>query len=386
VFVVGNQSALNFTTDNNYFHLDGWLVSGESYQVAIQAIGPLGDLSLEMSIPMSFQTLVEAPKNFRSEDVDVNFIKLAWDPVYGASAYNVRAYADEILSGEMVTGTSSAEFYLLKPGTSYLFVINSYDQQNQLSEESEEHLESTLPAQPIVFLKSIASNEVSIRWKPVQGAVLYRVFTSGARVKEDTILLTSEAQAHLTDLHSGMWYTFVVFSLDSRNRSEAYGSVPVSVQTIPSEEFQYELHSQLSISRMVKESKEMPSHLKIMLDYTPQKNQKSKYESNFMYGRPDDAPPKVEEEANLKYMEGGYTSFDTRAMQCSFQCFPGTVTKKFVPMSTIGNPEKDAQVADEDEGVPSGVEGSGIVDQESDKPETTMTNLDDVLESFLIDV
>merc|ERR1719320_1515050 len=104
------------------------------------------------------------PKNFRSEDVDVNFIKLAWDPVYGASAYNVRAYADEILSGEMVTGTSSAEFYLLKPGTGYLFVINSYDQQNQLSEESEEHLESTLPAQPIVFLKSIASNEVSIRW------------------------------------------------------------------------------------------------------------------------------------------------------------------------------------------------------------------------------
>ena len=64
---------------------------------------------------------------------------------------------------------------------------------------------------------------------------------------------------------------------------------------------------------------EMPSHLKIMLDYTPQKNQKSKYESNFMYGRPDDAPPKVEEEANLKYMDGGYTSFDTRAMQCSFQ-------------------------------------------------------------------
>jgi len=391
VFVVGNQSALNFTTDNNYFHLDGWLVSGESYQVAIQAIGPLGDLSLEMSIPMGFQTLVEAPKNFRSEDVDVNFIKLAWDPVYGASAYNVRAYADEILSGEMVTGTSSAEFYLLKPGTSYLFVINSYDQQNQLSEESEEHLESTLPAQPIVFLKSIASNEVSIRWKPVQGAVLYRVFTSGARVKEDTILLTSEAQAHLTNLHSGMWYTFVVFSLDGRNRSEAYGSVPVSVQTIPSEEFQYELHSQLSISRMVKESKEMPSHLKIMLDYTPQKNQKSKYESNFMYGRPDDAPPKeappkVEEEANLKYMEGGYTSFDTRAMQCSFQCFPGTVTKKFVPMSMMGNPEKDAEVADEDEGVSSGVEGSGIVDQESDKPETTTTNLDDVLESFLIDV
>ena len=86
VFVVGNQSALNFTTDNNYFHLDGWLVSGESYQVAIQAIGPLGDLSLEMSIPMSFQTLVEAPKNFRSEDVDVNFIKLAWDPVYGLSS------------------------------------------------------------------------------------------------------------------------------------------------------------------------------------------------------------------------------------------------------------------------------------------------------------
>ena len=136
---------------------------------------------------------------------------------------------------------------------------------------------------------------------------------------------------------------------------------------------------------------EMPSHLKIMLDYTPQKNQKSKYESNFMYGRPDDAPPKeappkVEEEANLKYMEGGYTSFDTRAMQCSFQCFPGTVTKKFVPMSMMGNPEKDAEVADEDEGVPSGGEGSGIVDQESDKPETTTTNLDDVLESFLIDV
>ena len=131
----------------------------------------------------------------------------------------------------------------------------------------------------------------------------------------------------------------------------------------------------------------MPSHLKIMLDYTPQKSQKSKYESNFMYGRPD-APPK--EEANLRFMDGGYTSFDTRAMQCSFQCFPGTVTKKFVPMSMMGKPEKDAEaeVADEDEEVSSGDEGSAIdfIDQESDKLETTSTKLDDVLDSFSNDV
>jgi len=411
VFVMGNQSQLNFTTAHNYFHLERWLISGERYQVGVQAIGPLGDLSLDISLPFDFQTLIEAPKNFRSEDVDVNFIKLAWDSVYGASAYNVRAYTNEILAGEMVTGTSNAEFYLLKPGTSYLFVINSYDHQNQMSEDSEEHLESTLPAQPIVFLKSIASNEVSIRWKPVQGAVLYRVFTSGARVKKDKIILASEPQALLTNLHSGMWYTFVVFSLDNRNRSEAYGSVPVSVQTIPSEEFQYELHSQLSISRMIKDSKEMPSHLKIMLDSwrpSEQRPTESKYDSGFMYGKRENNDPPTSEnneqenEPILKnFMDGGFTSFDTRAMQCSFQCFPGTVTKKFVPMSMMREAKRatEAEVQEEnieEEEVSSGEGGSGnemidFVHQElqhlnDDKQETATTNLDDVLDSFIIDM
>ena len=80
---MGNQSQLNFTTAHNYFHLERWLISGERYQVGVQAIGPLGDLSLDISLPFDFQTLIEAPKNFRSEDVDVNFIKLAWDSVYG---------------------------------------------------------------------------------------------------------------------------------------------------------------------------------------------------------------------------------------------------------------------------------------------------------------
>lgn len=183
------------------------------------------------------------------------------------------------------------------------------------------------------------------------GAAFYRVFTAGPKIATPSALIANEARVTVTDLNPGEWYTFVVFACDSKNRSEHYGSVPISLQTIASEEEQLLMQQQLSIHHAQKQRDERrvtPEQLGIVLD-SPINRLSQTVNPYSRHVRPEEEAtampeqeeslhyPEEEEERVLVRSRSPYhqthrsSSFATDSVQCSLQCARSTVVKTFKP-------------------------------------------------------
>jgi len=123
------------------------------------------------------KALLPSPQNVVSE-ARKNIVKLSWDPVDGATAYNV--YRD----GEMVNSTSENSFmdFKLKYGTEFSYTIAALDHQGDEGDRSPAEFATTHQevVQPEKLIAESGPGQMMLTWEEVSGAVKYLIYLNGA--------------------------------------------------------------------------------------------------------------------------------------------------------------------------------------------------------------
>lgn len=149
---------------------------GKSYSynvVAIKSDGSHGTRSLTEY----GKSLLLSPTN-PVAGVQQNIIKLGWDALAVATAYNI--YRDDVLIN--TTSDNSFSDFKLKFDREYIYRIEGLDHQGEAGESSEGMIVRTHPevVAPKDFEAEAGENIVNLTWKSVEHAVQYRVYLNGA--------------------------------------------------------------------------------------------------------------------------------------------------------------------------------------------------------------
>jgi hypothetical protein len=119
-----------------------------------------------------------------------NTITVSWNPVSGASRYNI--YRSSSLSGVYsMSGESIHDSYTeagLQPNTTYYYKVsayNSYGESARSSSASATTLPSggqnSIPSAPsFVTADAVSSSTITVSWNPVSGASSYKVYRSNS--------------------------------------------------------------------------------------------------------------------------------------------------------------------------------------------------------------
>ena len=159
------------------FYLDA-VDPGQTFAYNVTAVN--SDQSLgTRSITEYGKTLMPMPENVTAE-AKKNIVKLSWDAVKNASAYNV--YRD----GELVNSTSENSFadFKLKYGTKFAYTVATLDHQSEPGSKSANvfvttHLEI---AKPKGLKAESGENQVVLNWKVAKNSVKYYVYQNSVLV------------------------------------------------------------------------------------------------------------------------------------------------------------------------------------------------------------
>ena len=123
------------------------------------------------------------PENITAE-AKKNIVKLSWDAVKNASAYNV--YRD----GDLVNSTSENSFadFKLKYETKFAYTIAALDHQSDPGSKSANVFARTHPeiAKPKGLKAKSGENQVMLNFKAANNSVKYYIYQNGALVDSTT--------------------------------------------------------------------------------------------------------------------------------------------------------------------------------------------------------
>ena len=182
----------------------------------------------------STATKPAAVTGFKAESVTSNSLDLTWNPVVGASSYQIDLYWNGEWSYFTKTSGTSIPVTGLMPNTSYQFRIFAYNG-NQYSNSTKLTVTtpsagstSAKPSAVTGFTGSAAStNSISLSWNKVTGADSYQidVYKNG---KWTYLTKTSGTSFTATGLSAGTSYQFRIFAY---NGSQYSSSAKVTVST-----------------------------------------------------------------------------------------------------------------------------------------------------------
>jgi len=163
------------------FYLDA-VDPGQTFAYNVIAVN--SDQSMgTRSITEYGKTLMPSPENVVAE-AKKNIVKLSWDPVNNASAYNV--YRD----GELVNSTSENSYadFKLKYGTEFGYTIATLDHQSDPGSKSANVFARTHPeiAKPKGLKAKSGENQVMLNFKAANNSVKYYIYQNGALVDSTT--------------------------------------------------------------------------------------------------------------------------------------------------------------------------------------------------------
>jgi hypothetical protein len=168
------------------FYLDV-VDAGQTFAYSVIAVNSDESLSTR-SITEYGKTLMPTPENVTAE-AKKNIVKLSWDAVKNASAYNV--YRD----GELLNSTSENSFadFKLKYGTKFAYTIATLDHQSDPGSKTENvfvttHLEI---AKPKRLKAESGENQVLLNWKVANNSVKYYIYQNSVLIDSATSLSTS---------------------------------------------------------------------------------------------------------------------------------------------------------------------------------------------------
>ena len=160
---------------------------GQTFAYSVIAVNSDESLSTR-SITEYGKTLMPTPENVTAE-AKKNIVKLSWDAVKNASAYNV--YRD----GELLNSTSENSFadFKLNYGTKFAYTIATLDHQSDPGSKTENifvttHLEI---AKPKRLKAESGENQVLLNWKVANNSVKYYIYQNSVLIDSATSLSTS---------------------------------------------------------------------------------------------------------------------------------------------------------------------------------------------------
>ena len=165
------------------FYLDA-VDPGQTFAYNVIAVN--SDQSMgTRSITEYGKTLMPAPENVVAE-AKKNIVKLSWDAVTNASAYNV--YRDGVLVNS--TSENSYADFKLKYGTEFGYTIATLDHQSDPGSKSANVFSRTHPeiAKPKGLKAKSGENQVMLNFKTANNSVKYYIYQNGALVDSTTSL------------------------------------------------------------------------------------------------------------------------------------------------------------------------------------------------------
>jgi len=164
-------------------------------------------------------------------------ITVSWNPVSGATGYNIyrSTYSS---SGFIKVGTSDTASFIdttILAGTTYYYKVLAYNNAGE-SEQTEPVSKMTVPAAPTGLAKtSVTSTSITLNWSAATGASGYYLYRStssdGTFAKLDTGTLTTNSYTN-TGLSANTPYYYKVSAYNANGESPQ-SSAYVSVTTAP---------------------------------------------------------------------------------------------------------------------------------------------------------
>ncbi|MDH5692761.1 MAG: fibronectin type III domain-containing protein [Gammaproteobacteria bacterium] len=201
--------------------------NGNGYEVGVGA-GVESD-------PQSETTLIAPPQkpSVYSVGSTANAVKFRWNIDQRAERYEIyrfTAATEPALVGEVDAGVSVGEFTdsQLQPNTLYYYFLRAINSTAQVDSNNWSVQTLTLP--PVITL-SATSETVTIDWKPIEGAIQYRVYRGTSAENVNSYIGSTSTETFFTDrrLNEGTTYFYKV-SARNNSTQESFSEV-VSIAT-----------------------------------------------------------------------------------------------------------------------------------------------------------
>ncbi len=226
---IGTTTSNSFSTQNN-------LLFNTTYYFSVVPISEFGyTLGFNSSTPkFSAVTKLDKVKNFSYQVETESFALLSWDPVSGATGYEI--YQSKNDENEYTFLRSVASIYLplsnLEIGNEYNFKIRSYKYIGTTkiySEFSDSISFKTKLVTPYVYIDYNSDAAFVISWEPVKSALGFEIYRDGILYR---IVDNSNPEGIIVDdIVPGQEYSFNVLAFNGDDRSEL--SITCTLPAIP---------------------------------------------------------------------------------------------------------------------------------------------------------
>ncbi len=204
------------------------LTNGVSYAFALSAVNSIGesDLSpIDSAIP---QGPLGAPV-ISAATVSDGSVTLTWNPVSGATAYNVYYAASAAVSksdAKIADATSPKTITGLSNGAGYAFALSAVNGSNEsalsAAATATPQAPPVVPAAPAGTAATANSGSVTVSWNAVAGATSYRIYYAPGTTVDKTGASIADTSSPKTvqGLSNGTVYAFAVSAVNAAGESE----------------------------------------------------------------------------------------------------------------------------------------------------------------------
>ncbi|UTW67761.1 fibronectin type III domain-containing protein [bacterium SCSIO 12643] len=201
-----NGTLIGTSNTNNYTH--NGLTQLTTYTYRIKAFNSGG--GSPNSNCVSTLTPIATPTGLTSIDVDEDFVELEWNPVSGASYYEIYNCNGNLIQSNI--NATSTFVSNLTSGNYYSFKVRA------IGSGSTSFLSScygvyTLTKSAVVSVTTVSQSELALNWSPINGAILYRIYNCN----NNFIASTTSTSYNATNLNSSTQYGYIVKSVNGDN-------------------------------------------------------------------------------------------------------------------------------------------------------------------------
>lgn len=209
------------------------LTPNRTYRFAVSAVDPTGNRSAEsnqVSATTPASTAPATPANLRTTAAGLTTLSLAWDPVAGATRYELQS---QTMGTYSTTGTT-ASFQWLQPDSAHTFTVRAFNAAGTPSAPSAPHTtrtakDTTAPSTPVTTGSATSPSSLHLSWPASTddaNASSYNVDLDGRPWKH--MLPTSPTAIDVFNLRDGTTYALTVRAYDSSGNFSAPASLELT--------------------------------------------------------------------------------------------------------------------------------------------------------------
>ncbi len=227
------------TVASNSYKLSG-LKKASSYKFKVRAYKKTDTKTYvgNYSSVLKAYTRPDKPTHLKARLKSRSTVNLSWTSVYGANSYEIYAQADsgKLTKLKTVSGNKcSASIGKLKRGTTYAFKVKAVKKisgKDISSYSSNAAYVTTTPGKVkgVIAVKD-ASNNVTLSWKPVNGAAKYQIYMLSGKIYVRVKTVSSpKFKAMIKNLSSSGKHTFKIRAYKESGGYTLYGKYSDAVK------------------------------------------------------------------------------------------------------------------------------------------------------------